>query len=121
MKRSQAVTAVLLCTLFTVGWASLGVTGEPHEAAVMPFDGYVKAIKITLCGVEPGQCKGAMVLAKKEGGEVSIGITPGMRIIRGEHLLTIEELEAGDYVRVRAIQVAGEILLRILTVEVMSP
>src|SRR5687768_631571 len=53
MKRSQAVTAVLLCTLCTVGWASLDVTGEPREAAVMPFDGYVKAIKIDLCGLEP--------------------------------------------------------------------
>ena len=121
MKRSQAVTAVLLCTLCTVGWASLGVTGEPHEAAVMPFDGYVKAIKIDLCGLEPGQCEGAMVVAKQEGGEVSLGIRPGMRIIRGEHPLTIEELQAGDYVRVRATQVAGESLLRILTVEVVSP
>src|SRR5829696_8058881 len=64
MKRSQAVTAVILCMLYTVGWASLGVTGKPHGAAVMPFDGYVKAIKIDLCGLEPGQCEGAMVVAK---------------------------------------------------------
>jgi hypothetical protein len=121
MKRSQVVTVVVLCTLCTAGWAALGVTGESREAAVMPFDGYVKAIKIDLCGLEPGQCEGAMVVANREGGEVFLGSTPGMRVIRGEHPLTIEELRAGAYVRGRAIQVAGEILPRILTVEVVSP
>jgi hypothetical protein len=121
MKRSHAITAVLLCTMLTAGWVSLGVTGESPEAVVMPFEGHVKAMTIDLCGLQRGRCEGAMLLAKKEGGEVSLGITPGIRIRRGQEPVTIDEVEVGDRVSGQAIHWPGEPAPRIMRLEVTTP
>jgi hypothetical protein len=121
MERSHAITAVLLCTMLTAGSASLGVTGESPEAAVMSFEGHVKAITIDLCGLQRGRCEGAMLLAKEEGGEVSLGITSGIRIRRGQQSVTIDDVRIGDDVRGQAIHLPGEPVPRIMSLEVTTP
>jgi hypothetical protein len=121
VKRNKAIVVLLLCATLAAGWASPSIGGALQGAAVMPFEGYVRAIKIDLCGLQPGRCEGSMVLANSGCAEMLLAIKPGMRIRRGEHVLTIDELGAGDYVRVQAMQEAGEILPHILTVEIVSP
>jgi hypothetical protein len=121
MKRRHAITAVLLCTMLTAGWASWGVTGESPEAAVMSFEGHVKAITIDLCGLQRGRCEGAMLLAKEEGGEVSLGITSGMQIRRGQQPVTIDEVRVGDGVRGQAMHLPQEPVPHIMMLEVATP
>jgi hypothetical protein len=121
MKRSHAITAVLLCTMLKAGWVSLGLTEETSEATVMPFEGQVKAITIILCGLQPGDCEGAMLLAKNEGGEVSLGIAPGIRIRRDQQPVTIDEVRVGDGVWGQAIHLPGEPVPRIVMLEVTIP
>ncbi len=84
MKRRQAIAMVLSCLSLWVCGLPLGMAGAPQEAAVASFEGHVKAIRIDICGLQRGRCEGAMVLAQKEGGEVSLAIKPGIQIRRGE-------------------------------------
>jgi hypothetical protein len=100
-------------------WISLGLAGELPERVALLFEGHVKAITIDTCGLEPGTCQRAMVLAKKEGGEMSFAIRPETGIKYNEQLVTIDELRVGDFVKVRAIQMAGETSLHITMLEVM--
>jgi len=113
MKRIRAVGVVLLCATLLVGLGSLGIAGEGSKAAVMPFEGQVKSVKVDTCGMQPGMCEGSIVLAKKGGGEVSLGIKAGTWIKRGDNLVTIGELGVGNYVKVQAMQLAGETTPRI--------
>jgi hypothetical protein len=55
MKRGKAIVVMLFCAAFFMGWAPPSIGGAPQEAAVLPFEGHVKAIKIDLCGLEPGR------------------------------------------------------------------
>jgi hypothetical protein len=121
MKRRQAIMVVLLCVMLAAAWASLDGTGEPPEVAIIPFEGKVQAITIDLCGLQRGQCEGAMMLAKREGSEVSLGIMLGTLIRRGQQSMTIDEVKVGDGVKGQAIRLPGEPAPRIMLLEVTTP
>jgi hypothetical protein len=121
MRRGMVSVAVLLCSMLMVDWVWLGASGTSQEVVALPFEGYIRMIKIDLCGLQPGMCQGSMVLARKEGGEVSLAIQPGMRIKRRGEVASIDELGAGDYVKVQAIKLGTDAAPQIILVEVMTP
>jgi hypothetical protein len=121
MRRGMVSVAVLLCSILMVEWVWLGAAGTSQEVMALPFEGYIRMIKIDLCGLEPGMCQGSLVLVRKEGGEVSLAIRPGMRIKRGEQAATIDELGAGDYVKVQAVKLGPDAAPQIIFIEVMTP
>jgi hypothetical protein len=101
MRRITMIWVFGLLAMLSAGSFSPGAAGEPHAVAVMLFAGHVKAITIHTCGLQPGGCRGSLVLATEEGGEVSIALLPAMRIERGEQVVTVDTLAVGDYIRVR--------------------
>jgi hypothetical protein len=121
MRRSMVSVAVLLCSILMVNWVWLGAAGTPQEVVALPFEGYIKTIKIDLCGLQPGMCQGSMVLVQKEGDEVALAIRPGMRIKHHGQVATIDELGAGNYVKVQAIRLAKDAVPQILLLEVITP
>ena len=48
-----------------------------------------------------------MVLTLPHGSKVNLAIRPGMWLTRGDRLVLLEELWAGDQIHVQAFQVAG--------------
>jgi hypothetical protein len=107
MQRINAVVGLLLCMAITVGVVSWGVAGESKAAPVKLYEGQVKSIKIDKCGLQPGSCEGSIVLAQKGGGEVALVIKQGTWIQRGDHLVLIDELGVGNYLKARATQLPG--------------
>jgi hypothetical protein len=114
MKRSRIAGIFLLCTALALGLASLAIAGAASRAAVQPYEGQIRSIKIDKCGLQPGSCEGSVILARAGGaGEVNLAIKPGTWLKRGDQLVTIDELGVGNYVKVEAVQIAGEPLQRI--------
>ena len=107
MKRINAGVMLLLCTALAVGLVSLGVAGEQRQTAVKEYEGQVKSIKIDKCGLQPGTCEGAIVLAQRRGGDVALVIKPGTWIQRGDQLVLIDELAVGNYLKAQAAQLPG--------------
>ena len=102
VKRINAVVVLLLCTALAVGLVSLGAAGEQHQTPVKAYEGQIKSIKIDKCGLQPGSCEGSIVIAQKAGGDVILAIMPGTWIKRGDHLVLIDELGVGNYVKAQA-------------------
>jgi hypothetical protein len=102
MKRINAVVVLLLCTVLVVGLMSLGMAGEQRQPPVKEYEGQIKAVKIDKCGLQPGSCQGSIVIAQKGGGDVTLAILPGTWIKRGDHLVLIDELGVGNYVKAQA-------------------
>jgi hypothetical protein len=71
--------------------------------------------------VRPGLCEGAIVLVRREGGEVALAVRPGTWIKRGERLVWLEDLQAGDEVHVQAFELVGEGGQQSTTIEVVAP
>jgi len=102
MKRSNVVMGLLLCAALAVGGLSLGGAGAPKAATVKLYDGQIKSIKIDKCGLQPGSCEGSIVIAQTGGSDVTLAILPGTWIKRGDHLVLIDELGVGNYVKAQA-------------------
>jgi hypothetical protein len=97
-------------------WAlvSLATAGTPSKAAVQPYEGQIKSIKVDKCGMQPGSCEGSIILARAGGGgEVTLAIRQGTWIKRGNQLVTIDELGIGNHVKVEAVQLPGQELQQI--------
>jgi hypothetical protein len=107
MKRINAVVMLLLCTALAVGLVSLGGAGGQGKTPIKEYEGQVKSIKIDKCGLQPGTCEGAIVLAQRGGGEVALMIKPGTWIQRGDQLVLIDELAVGNYLKAQAAQLPG--------------
>ena len=107
MMRINAVVMLLLCTALSVGLVSLGVAGEQRQTPVKQYEGQVKSIKIDKCGLQPGTCEGAIVLAQRGGGDIALVIRPGTWIQRGDQLVLIDELAVGNHLKARAAQLPG--------------
>jgi hypothetical protein len=103
MKRINAVVGLLLGPALAVGLVSLGAAGEQRQPPVKQYEGQIRSIKIDKCGLQPGSCEGSIVIAPKTGGDVTLAIMPGTWIKRGDHLVLIDELGVGNYVKARAI------------------
>jgi hypothetical protein len=113
MKTSKALAMFLICALVTASAVSVGVAGDGPKLKAHPYEGQIKSIRVDRCGIEPGQCIGAIILAQKGGGEVELGIRPGTWIKRGDNLVYIEDLAVGNYVKVEAVAMPGDRLQQI--------
>jgi hypothetical protein len=114
MKRLRIAGIGLLCTALSWGFVSPALAGAPSTAPVQPYEGQIRSIKIDKCGLQPGTCEGAVILAKAGGGgEVTLAIKPGTWLKRGDQFVTIDELGVGNYVKVEAIQIPGQQLQQI--------
>jgi hypothetical protein len=102
MERINAVVGLLLCTALAVGLVSRGVAGEQHQTPVKAYEGQIKSIKIDKCGLQPGSCEGSIVIAQPGGSDRTLAIMPGTWIKRGDHLVLIDELSVGNYVKAQA-------------------
>jgi hypothetical protein len=102
MKRINAVVGLLLCTALALGGAALGVAGERRQPPLKEYEGQIRSIKIDKCGLQPGSCEGSIVIAQKGGDDVTLAILPGTWIKRGDHLVLIDELGVGNYVKAQA-------------------
>jgi hypothetical protein len=107
MKRVNAVLVLVLCTALAAGIVWRGVAGEKKEVSIKEYEGQVKSIRIDKCGLQPGSCEGSIVMAQKGGGDVTLAIKPGTWIKRGDHLLLIDELSVGNYVKAQAALLPG--------------
>ena len=114
MKRSRIAGVFLLCTALALALVSLAMAGAATKAAVQPYEGQIKSVKIDKCGLQPGSCEGSVILARAGGaGEVTLAIKPGTWLKRGDQLVTIDELGVGNYVKVEAVQIPGQQLQQI--------
>jgi hypothetical protein len=88
-----------------------------EQVPVKRYEGQIKSIRIDKCGLQPGSCEGSIILARNDGGEVTLGIRPGTWIQRGDNQILIDELGVGNYVKVRAVRLAPEKEERITLME----
>ena len=103
-------TAILVFGLALLLAMVLPVIAQDQRSALFKqYWGTITSIRIDRCGTRPGLCKGAIILAQPEGGEVTLAVRPGTWIKRGERLVLIEELCVGHEVHVQAIEIATEI------------
>jgi hypothetical protein len=117
MKRVKALLVLLLCTPLTLALGSYVTAGSGTSQRVRLYEGQITAIKIDKCGLKPGTCEGSITLATADGGqEVTLVIKPRTWLRRGDQFVTIDELSVGNYVKVEAVQLPGELLLRWLYV-----
>ena len=114
MKWSRIAGVFLLCTALALALVSLAMAGAATKAAVQPFEGQIKSVKIDKCGLQPGTCEGSVILARAgNAGEVTLAIKPGTWLKRGDQLVTIDEIGVGNYVKVEAVQIPGQQLQQI--------
>jgi hypothetical protein len=109
------------CMALAMSVASPGISGEQRSALLKQYWGTIPSIRIDRCGKRPGLCAGAITLAQREGGEVSLAIRPGTWIKRRERLVLLEELRVGHDVHVQAIEIASERGMRTTNGEGTTP
>jgi len=85
------------------------MAGAGYAAKLQPYERQIKSTKVDKCGLPPGPCEGSVILAKAAGGgEVTLAITPGTWLKRGDQLVTIDDLGVANYVKVEAGQIPGQ-------------
>jgi hypothetical protein len=85
------------------------IADNQGSALLKQYWGTITSVRIDRCGTRPGLCEGAIILAQREGAEVTLAIRPGTWIKRGERLVLLDELRVGHDVHVQAIEIAAEI------------
>ena len=113
MNRVRRAGLWLLGTALLWGGVSLALAGAPATAPVQLYEGQIRSVKIDKCGAQPGTCEGSIILAKAEGGDVTLAIQPGTWLKRGDHFVTIDELGVGNYVKAEALEIPGQQLQQI--------
>jgi hypothetical protein len=103
---ATALLGLCLALIIAVAWPALAE--EQRSALLKQYWGTITSIRIDRCRKQPGLCEGAITLARREGGEVTLAIRPGTWIKRGECLVLLEELRVGHDVHVQAIEIAVE-------------
>jgi hypothetical protein len=118
MKQLRMVGILLLCAGLSWALVSLAMAGAASTAAVQPYEGQIKSVKVDKCGLQPGSCEGSVILAQAGGkGEVTLAIKPGTWLKRGNQFVTIDELGIGNHVKVEAVRLPGEQVDRITLLE----
>jgi hypothetical protein len=102
-----AVWLVAWITL-TTSVASISSAGEPKAAVLKQYWGKIISVRVDRCGKRPGLCEGVIVLAQGDGRQSALAIRPGTWIKRGDSLVLLEELGAGNDIHVQAIEIAEE-------------
>ena len=114
----KATVMLLVWMMLVAGGTSIGIAGEQRSALLKQYWGKIASIRVDRCGKRPGLCEGSIILARREGGDVTLAIRPGTWIKRGEHLVLLEDLSVGNDVHVQGVEIAGEGGMRATTVEV---
>jgi hypothetical protein len=118
MKQFRMGGILLLCAGLSWVLVSLAMAGAASTAAVQPYEGQIKSIKVDKCGLQPGSCEGSVIVAQAGGkGEVTLAIKPGTWLKRGNQFVTIDELGIGNHVKVEAVRLPGEQVDRITLLE----
>jgi hypothetical protein len=117
MKRSAVVVILRLAAAFSIGIVAAVNAGEPFSGPVQRMEGQVKAINFA-CDAVQGVCEGAIVVAEKRRGEVTLVIRPGTQIRRGEQPVTLRQLELGAPIKAFAFRMTGDQLPRVVLIEV---
>ena len=107
MQRVRASVLLLAWMALAPGSMAQGAAVEQEWSRLQQYWGQVQAIRVDKCGQRPGLCEGTIVLTLRHGGRVILSMRPGMWIKRGDHLVILEELRAGDEVHVQAFEVDG--------------
>jgi hypothetical protein len=118
MEGIRRILVLPLWAVFSLAFVVSVMAGGGSSAKVQPYEGQIKSIKIDKCGLQPGSCEGAVILARAGGGgEVTLAIKPGTWLKRGDQLVTIDELGIGNYVKVETVRLPGEKVDRITILE----
>ena len=112
MKGIKATAVLVLCLALITAVVLPAIAGEQRSALLKQYWGTITWIRIDRCGKQPGLCEGAMILAQRTGGEVTLAIRPGTWIKRGQRLVLLEELRVGNVVHVQAVEVAADLDMR---------
>jgi hypothetical protein len=114
MKRIGTIPVVLLGATLWLALVVSVIAGGASSAKALPYEGQIRSIKIDKCGLQPGTCEGAVILARaRNAGDVTLAIKPGTWLKRGDQFVTIDELGVGNYVKVEAVQIPGQELQQI--------
>jgi hypothetical protein len=120
MPRFRAAVWLMAWITLTTSVASIGSAREPKAAVLKQYWGKIISVRVDRCGKRPGLCEGVVVLAQGDGRQLALAIRPGTWIKRGDHLVLLEELGAGDDVHVQAIEIAEGATGRATTIEVLT-
>ena len=107
MPSVRAAVLLLAWIALALGSVAQGAAGEQGWSHLQQYWGQVQSIKVDKCGQRPGLCEGTIVLTPGHGSKVILSIRPGMWIKRGDHLVPLEELRAGDEIHVQAYESGG--------------
>ena len=107
MPRIRAAVLLLAWMALTLGGVARGAMEEQGWSHLQQYWGQVQSIRVEKCGQRPGLCEGMIVLTLRHGSTVVLSIRPGMWIKRGDHLVLLEELGAGDEIHVQAYESGG--------------
>ena len=104
----------VMVTVLLLAWMALDPGSVAHEAAVeqgwsrlQQYWGQVQSVRVDKCGNRQGLCEGTIVLTLRHGGRVILSMRRGMWLKRGDHLVLLEELRAGDEIHVQAFEIDG--------------
>ena len=118
---SCKVMVLLMAWLsLTIGVASLCTPGESKTVLLKQYWGKIISVRVDKCGKRPGLCEGMIILAPRGGDPVSLAIRPGTWIKRGDHLVLLEDLQAGIDIHVQAIEIAEERATRATNIDVST-
>jgi hypothetical protein len=101
----------------TISVASMGSAGKPQTAVLKQYWGEIVSVRIDRCGKRPGLCQGTIILAQPDGRQLTLAIRPGTWIKRGDRLVLLEELGAGNDVHVQAIETPEGGAMRATTID----
>ena len=104
--KTPAILVLCLALIIAVVWPA--IAENQRGALLKQYWGTITSIRIDRCGTRPGLCEGAIILAQREGAEVTLAIRPGTWIKRGQRLVLLEELRVGNDVHVQAVEVAAD-------------
>lgn len=107
MPRVRAAVLLLAWIALAPGGMAQGAAGEQGWSRLQQYWGQVQSIRVDKCGQRPGLCEGTIVLTLRRGSTVILSMRPGMWIKRGDHLVLLEELRAGDEIHVQAYESGG--------------
>ena len=108
----RVVVILVVWLTFAIGGWPVAMGGEPRNALLKQYWGTITSIRIDKCGTRPGLCEGVIILAQRQGGDVTLAIRPGTWIKSGDRLVLIKEVSIGSDVHVQAIELAGEKAMR---------
>jgi hypothetical protein len=107
MQRVSVAVLLLASMALAMGGVAQGEPGEQGWSHLQQYWGQVQSIRVDKCGQRPGLCEGAIVLTLQHGSAVILSIRPGMWLKRGDHLVLLDELRAGDELHVQAYEAGG--------------